>query len=276
MRVKFLPVLLVPLFALQFSPAQAQQGAPKTEVVTVAVRSAASMRYLAVTSEGEAKAVVILLAGGNGVLRLDSAGAIGTGLGLNFLVRSRGLFAREGLYVAVLDAASDRQDGMNGAVRLSQQHADDIQKVIADVRDRTHVPIWLVGTSAGTLSAANAGARLSGTASAPRGIVLTSTMTQLDAAGHCGKSVYDAALGRITIPVLIVSHADDGCECSPGTAAAGEALLAALRTSPAKEHKIFTGGNAPLSGPCDARAQHGYFGIEASVVKDIADWIKIH
>jgi hypothetical protein len=264
-------IALAVLLAAAF-PARAQQAKP--EVISVDVRPGVSMKYLAVTAGGQPKAAVILLAGGNGALRLDAAGAFGSDLGGNFLVRSRGLFAREGLYVAALDTASDHQGGMNGAVRLSQQHADDLAKVIADVKKRAGVPVWVVGTSAGTLSTANVGARLRGE-TRPRGVVLTSTMTQL-AAQHCGKSVYDATLSAISVPVLVVSHSDDGCACSPGNAAVNNKLLAALGGAPAKEQKVFSGGNAPVSGPCDARAQHGYFGIEASVVKTIADWIKSH
>ncbi len=277
MRPIFSTALIAPLFMLPLATSvMAQQGAVKTEVITVAVRPGATMRYLGVASEGPPKAAVILLAGGNGALRLDAGGGFGSDLGQNFLVRSRGLFAREGLYVATLDAASDHQAGMNGQIRLAQQHADDIAKVIADVKARAGgVPVWIVGTSAGTLSTANVGARLSRGAAPPRGIVLTSTMTQLGAA-HCGKSVYDAALGSISVPVFVVSHRDDGCACSPGSEAAGKKLLAALDGARAKEHKIFTGGSAPVTGPCDAKAQHGYFGLEASVVKTIADWIKSH
>jgi pimeloyl-ACP methyl ester carboxylesterase len=162
---------------------------------------------------------------------------------------------------------------MNGAVRLSLQHAQDIGRVIAQLKDRVGVPVWVIGTSAGTLSAANAGSR---SEPRPHGIVLTSTMTQLDAAGYCGKSVYDASLAALRLPVLVVSHRDDGCACSPGSAAVGSKLLASLTGASAKEHKVFTGGSAPKSGPCDARSQHGYFGLEGSVVRAIADWIKSH
>lgn len=276
MRMNLSAILFAPLFALPLAcSALAQQGVPRTEVVTVAVRPGATMRYLGVTTGVPPKAAVILLTGGNGALRLDTSGAIGSDLGLNFLIRSRVQFAREGFYVATLDAASDHQKGMNGQIRLSQQYADDLAKVIADVKKRTRVPVWVIGTSAGTLSAANAGARLSRGEAGPQGVVLTSTMTQLDA-GHCGKSVYDAGLASINVPVLVVSHREDGCQCSPGTPAAGSKLIAALSGTRAKELKIVTGGNPPVSGPCDARAQHGFFGLEGNVVKTIADWIKSH
>ncbi len=45
---------------------------------------------------------------------------------------------------------------------MSAQHAEDIGKVIADVRERTKLPVWLVGTSRGAISAANAASRLTG------------------------------------------------------------------------------------------------------------------
>ncbi|HEY3249316.1 MAG TPA: alpha/beta hydrolase [bacterium] len=235
------------------------------------------MRYLVTSPEGQLKAAVILLAGGNGALRLGSTGTIGR-LGGNFLIRSRELFARQGLFVAALDASSDNQSGMNGEIRLSAQHAQDIGRVIADVRTRTGgAAVWLVGTSAGTLSAANVAARLSGAEVSlrPAGVVLTSTMTTLGAP-ECGKTVYDAGLGDIRIPVLLVSHENDACPCSPGGSAVGSRLLAACSGAPSKEHGIFTGGTPPIEPPCEARTAHGYFGIEESVVEFIAGWIKSH
>lgn len=262
--------------ALLFAPTLASPAL--AEFFNVEVRPGTTMRYLAISPGGQPRAAVILLAGGNGALRLSPSGSIGA-LSLNFLIRSREQFARHGLFVAALDAASDRQGGMNGAIRMSEQHAQDIGKVIVDVKNRTGgAAVWLVGTSAGTLSAASAGARLSGADQAmrPSGIVLTATMTTLDAAGFCGKTVCDASLGEIRVPVLVVSHQDDGCECSPGSSAVGARLLASLSRAPAKEHKTFTGGSAPISGPCEERAPHGFFGIEDSVVEFIADWIKSH
>lgn len=248
------------------------------QVVVIEVRSGVVMRYLGIAPDGQPRAAVILLTGGNGVLRLSPSGSIGTDLGLNFLIRSRDQFARQGLFVASLDTASDREGGMNGAIRLSEQHARDIGKVVVDVKSRAGgAAVWLVGNSAGTLSVANAGARLSRSDQTmrPAGIVLTSTMTTLGAA-ECGKTVYDAALADIRVPVLVVSHENDGCPCTPGTVAVGARLLGACSGAPVREHRVFTGGNPPVSGPCDARAPHGFFGIEDSVVEFIASWIKAH
>ncbi|MEX0590567.1 MAG: alpha/beta hydrolase [Xanthobacteraceae bacterium] len=262
--------LLALLSAIFIFPdrAPAQSG---PQVVNVEVRPGVNMRYLAVPAAGQAKAAVILLAGGNGALKLSPTGSFGD-LSLNFLIRTRDQFARQGLAVAALDAAADHQGGMNGKVRMSAEYAQDVSKVIADIKKRTGVPVWLIGTSAGTLSAASVGARGN---PAPDGIVLTSTMTTLDA-GHCGMTVYNAPLATIKRPVLVVSHKDDGCACSPGKPEVGAKLIAALSAASAKEFKLFTGGSPPRSAPCDANSQHGYLGIEGDVVKMIADWIKAH
>ncbi len=248
-----------------------------TDVVDVSVRPGVTIRYLATSPEGQVKAAVILLAGGNGALQLGPTGTIGR-LGGNFLIRSRELFARQGFFVAAVDASSDNQNGMNGAIRLSAQHAQDVGRVIADVRTRTGgAAVWVVGTSAGTLSAANVAARLSGADASmrPAGVVLTSTMTTLGAP-ECGRTVYDAGLADIRIPVLLVSHENDACPCSPGSSAVGSRLLAACSGAPSKEHRTFTGGTPPIEPPCEARTAHGYSGIEESVVEFIAGWIKSH
>jgi hypothetical protein len=261
----FLPA---PILALALASIAAAQT--KTEVVNVEVRPGVTMRYLGVAASGKPQAAVVLLAGGKGALKLSPTGAFGD-LSLNFLIRSRDHFARQGLAVAALDAASDHLDGMNGKIRMSAEYAQDVGKVITEIKRRTGVPVWVIGTSAGTLSAVNVGARSNPPAD---GIVLTSTMTTLDNSGYCGVTVYNAPLATIKKPVLVVSHMDDGCACSPGKPEVGAKLIAALSGAPAKELKIFTGGSPPRSPPCEANSQHGYLGIEGDVIKWIADWIK--
>jgi hypothetical protein len=55
--------------------------------------------------------------------------------------------------------------------------------------------------------------------------------------GGCVPCVYFALLSVIGVPVLAVSHRDDGCPCSPGTAKAG----AKLRHKPAGPIGCLTG-----------------------------------
>jgi pimeloyl-ACP methyl ester carboxylesterase len=262
---------VLPVLALSTGPAPAQL---KTEVVTVDVRPGVTMRYLEIAPGKTPSATVILFAGGNGVLDLQPSGKIGTDLSLNFLIRSRQLFAREGLAVAALDVASDQRRGMNGDIRLSAQHAQDVGRVVAVLKKRIGAPVWLVGTSSGTISAAGVAARLAQSEAHPDGVVLTSTQSTL-VQGVCGRTVYFAQLSAIRVPVLAVSHRDDLCPCSPGSQKAGAKLMAAVSQAPAKENKIVTGGAPPLSkGPCLARTPHGFFGVEGEVIRAIAAWIR--
>lgn len=270
-------LFLAGLLAPPLAPAlTAQQGTDlKQKLVAVQVRPGATVTYLGLVGSAKPAAAVVLLAGGKGVLGLGPKGSIRTDLRLNFLIRSRELFAHQGFYVAALDAPSDREEGMDGAYRLSLQHAREIGQVIAHLKGRLGVPVWVIGTSSSTLSVVNVAARLpAADLPRPEGIVITSSMIELTPL--CRVTVYEASLSSIRVPVLIISHRDDACECSPGSATVGGKLLAALAAAPAKEHRIFAGGLMPVSGPCAARAPHGFFGIEERVVKAIADWIRAH
>jgi hypothetical protein len=155
-------------------PAAAQLA---TTVVSVGVRPGVTMKYLEIAASERPRAAVVLMAGGKGVLGLSPSGEIGTDLKLNFLMRTREQFAGAGMVVAALDVASDQMRGLNGDIRLSAGHAQDIAKVIADLKRRHNVPVWLVGTSASTISAVSVAARFADPKSGgPDGLVLTSSL----------------------------------------------------------------------------------------------------
>ena len=214
-------------------------------------------------------ASVILFGGGYGLLGLKSASSIEYGEG--FLVRSRAKFADHNFMVAVVDAPSDQQQGMNTRFRMSGAHAGDIGAVAAYLKEQADVPVWLVGTSMGTFSAAHGAIAAKGI----DGLVLTSTVTRV-MEGTIAKShpdgVASMALPEITVPTLIVSHTKDACATPP---AADAAKLRKRLTKASKvEIALLDGGDPPASDdPCGVKAQHGYFGIEAAVVNTIAKFI---
>ena len=76
-------------------------------VVDVAMRPGVTERMLVIAPQNP-RATVVLFAGGHGGLQLAADGAFGWGKG-NFLIRSRDLFAAQGLLVAIVNAPSDRQ-----------------------------------------------------------------------------------------------------------------------------------------------------------------------
>lgn len=218
-------------------------------------------------------AAVILFAGGHGNLRLKSASSMAWGA-QNFLVRTRDKFAAQGLMVAVVDAPSDQKSarGMNAVFRMSKGHATDIEAVVGYLKKEANVPVWLVGTSMGTFSAAGGGIALRDIA----GIVLTSTITRSKSNWNIASShpngVASMRLSAVSVPTLIMSHRKDGCDITPANDA--PKLVRALTKSSKVETVLLEGGSPPLSEPCLARAQHGFFGIEEQAVNGIVKFIK--
>jgi len=210
--------------------------------------------------------IVILFAGGKGALNITESG-IGTAS--NFLVRTREQFADKGAVVAVVDNPSDKEKLFR--FRKSKKHAKDIKAVIAYLKEHyPGKPLWLVGTSRGTISAANVAARIHGN-NGPDGIVLTSSVTKKSNKGF--DSLEDIDLSAITVPTYIVHHKDDECKVTPYNLAEG--LLNKLTAVTVKEFKGFSGGSTK-GNECRGKSYHGYMGIEKQVVQSIVDWIKAH
>ncbi len=245
-------------------------GARAAEVVDLKTRPGVKQRILFLEAPAPV-ASVILLPGGSGKVLLKKSGKMK--YGNNVLVRSRDYFAAQGFNVAVVDVPSDRKKGPGlNNFRESREHITDIKAVIAYLRNRAAVPVWAVGTSRGTLSAAVAGSMLGPPESGGiDGVVLMSSVTR----GWPKRpmNLTDIDLGRIKAPVLIVHHRDDGCFVTPLDKAKG--LLQRLTSAPEKEFIVIEGGGDPEDdNPCKALTKHGFIGQEAYVVKIVADWIK--
>src|SRR5262249_56113503 len=82
-----------------------------------------------------------------------------------------------GLLGAMRDTPSDR----TSLARVSSDHARDVGALIAALRAAAPVPVWLVGTSMGTISAVSVASQLD--TGGPDGIVLTSTVQHALSAG---------------------------------------------------------------------------------------------
>jgi hypothetical protein len=104
--------------------------AQSERVVDIPIRPNVTQRFL-FSSPSNAKAAVILMAGGHGGLQILPSGKVRWGAN-NFVVRNRGLFAERGLMVATIDAPSDRQSKPYlGGFRQRPEHLDDVKAVIA-------------------------------------------------------------------------------------------------------------------------------------------------
>ena len=237
--------------------------AAETFLKDLETRAGVTQRVLVIKPENPV-ASVILFAGGNGLLNIAPDGRIGRGG--NLLVRTREQFARQNLMVAVVDAPSDRSDGPGlQYFRQSDEHAADIGHVIAFLRKEVKAPVWLVGTSRGTTSAANVAIRLQN--KGPDGIVLTSTIV-----GNDPGRVPSMDIGAVKVPTLVVHHDNDQCRiCLLSDV---PPLMSGLTTVAKKELITFKGGGPPKGPPCEAFHYHGFIGIEDEVVQRIAEWIK--
>ena len=239
--------------------------AQSPQVVDVPSRPGVTQRILVITPD-KPKAAVILFAGGDGGLTLEADGRIPK-LSGNFLVRTRQLFVEQGLTAVVIDAPSDRQSPpFLSGYRQTDEHVADVKAVIAWLRQQSKIPVWLIGTSRGTQSVGHIATRLPVADGGPDGIVLTSTVLS-DPRSH---AVPEMALARIRIPVLVTHHREDSCRVCLYSDV--PRLMERLTTPSRKELITFDGGIS-TGDPCEARAYHGFNGIEGEVVQRIAAWI---
>ena len=243
-------------------------GLAQQEIVTLQPRPGVTQSFFLTSFPKDLRAVAILFPGSGGLINLRKEdGKIHFGAE-NFLVRSRAEFIKRGAVAAILDAPSDQQRnwGMTDEFRRGELHFTDIAAVVADLSKRfPGVPIFLVGTSRGSVSVAALAARFDRRVA---GAVLTSTMFRA-ATGKAreqgpGLSKFDFT--TIKIPALFVHHVSDQCEFTPYGDAARLSDQFPLVT-------VF-GGDAPQSGPCDAFSAHGYVGREAATVEQIVNWMQ--
>ena len=257
--VKLLPILCMALLCCA--------GARAEDVITLPTRTGVTQSYLLLhLNYSFPSAIAILFPGNGGLMGLKTVNGQATisALSGNFLVRTRSMMRDSNVAVAIVDAPSDWQAfGMSDVFRLGSVHASDMAAVVADMKARfPGARVYLIGTSRGTVSAAAVGAALGSTV---QGAILTSTVTIADSSASPGLSAFDYS--AIKSPVLMVGHVDDGCSATP--------YSNTLAVSQKYNYPIIgvNGGLTPTSGPCDAFAQHGYYGKEAETVNAMKSWM---
>lgn len=244
------------------APSLAQQ-----EIVALPTRPNVIQSYFLTSIPKDLHGIALLFPGSGGLIQLRLENGKPRFNQGNFLVRSRSEFVRRGIAAAILDAPSDQQSGwgMGDEFRLGAEHFSDISAVVADVKKRVPgVPVFLIGTSRGTISAAALTARMT---EGIAGTVLTATMFRAapknSRAPGPGLSKFD--FSTIKAPLLFVHHVSDQCVSTPYAEAARLADRYPLIT-------VF-GGPPPQSGPCDAFSQHGFLGKEAETVEEVVNWM---
>jgi len=254
-------MMLKNLLCAAFTALVAISSMAADEIIRLEARPDTKVPFYYMKRDG-ATATVILLPGGNGGFGTP---VDGKPTSANFLVRSRDYFADARLNVAVMGRASDKKD-LDYADRIADDHMQDIKKLVDYLKTDSGLPVWLVGTSRGTVSATAAAVRFGNADLA--GIVLTSSVVNYKKVG----AVPAQDLGSIKIPVLVVHHAQDACIlCRPYEV---PLILKGLTNSPIKKLVMVDGGESPSGDPCEAMHFHGFVGKEQEVVGIITNWIK--
>lgn len=255
MQTKYLFLLVLALSSLAPISSQAQ-----VDVKEVTTRPGVTIRFVYAKAENPV-ASAVLFQGGAGNIGIFPNGSMRVE---NFLSGGAHRFNQNGISVVIPDVPSDRRTLDD--FRNTPEHALDNAALIEFLRQQSKVPVWAIGTSNGSLSAAASSTYLK--EKGPDGLVLTSSVTEAPvAAAH---SVKLAPLGEVKVPVLLVHHKQDGCRVTPYEAMPG--LIAALKSAK-KVELIPEDGGSPTGNPCHT-GYHQFLGIEGGVTKDIADWIK--
>lgn len=249
--MRWFPILLLSLLALD---------AGADELVSVATRPGVKVGYW-MMARPDATATVVLLPGGAGTIGMRG----GVPVGKNFLVRSRDLFAGHGFNVAVVGRPSDKED-MDLEFRASRDGVEDLRIITERLKSQFGKPVWLVGTSRGSVSAAAAGAAIDPATVA--GIVLTSSVTYVKSA----PAVPTLPLMDVRVPVLVLHHKRDACKsCDPREA---HLITERLTGAPVKKLLLVDGGEGASGDPCEPMHYHGYIGMEKEAVAAIAAFVR--
>ncbi len=223
-------------------------------------REAAQLPVYAMT-QPDALATVILLPGGDG-----GSGKIvdGQPSSKNFLTRSRELFFAEKFNVLVVFRATDLP-GLDYDYRVSAAHMQELAAVVRHARQLSTAPVWLIGTSRGTVS--GTAATLALPPGEVQGLVLTSSVTSKKTG-----AIATQQIGKIRVPTLVVHHKYDACKiCVPHEAAR---ITNSLTSAPVKKFLMLDGGANPVGDPCEAEHWHGFIHYEKETVQLISQWIK--
>jgi len=214
-------------------------------------------------------ASVILLVGGHGQMDIAPNGAIKWGRG-NQLIRTRADYVKQGFAVLVPDIAPDwkgEKNPVNG-YRWNSRHGADIGALVAYMR-KIAEPVVLVGTSRAGVTTGVALLVTEG-ANRPDLVVLTAPMLMPYKNQPSFLKAIQGNKQKAQVPMLVIGHKKDECAfTSPGSI---------------EEFRKWRGGDKleilMLDGPqgaghpCEAKAAHGFFGIDEQVVEAVSTWIK--
>ncbi len=211
------------------------------------------------------RATLLMLPGGSGEVGLRQDGDLRHDA--NFVVRTRADWVRLGYAVLIPDTI-DRSN-LRG-VRSTPAYGALVDALAAYAQKQVRAPVFLLGTSQGTIAAVN------GAAHARPGLV--SGVVLAEAVSVPGRfsteTVFDADLQGVRVPVLVVADLADACDVAPPTMA--PRVAAAMARSPSVQVLTVGGGVQEAEKACGSLSPHGYYGVEDEVVTRVGAWLRSH
>ncbi|GJD40805.1 alpha/beta hydrolase [Methylobacterium bullatum] len=211
------------------------------------------------------RATLVMLPGGSGNIGVGRDGDLRHQE--NFVVRTRADWVARGYAVLVPDTL-DRAN-LRG-LRSSPAYGRLVVSLAAFARDQAPSPVFLIGTSQGTIAA------MRGAAQAGPGLLAGLVLTEAVSipGRRSTETVFDADPQSVRVPVLVVANRDDACAVTPPEMA--PRIAAALSHAPSVRILAVSGGMQRSDRGCGSLSPHGYDGIEQEVVGGIAGWLQMH
>jgi hypothetical protein len=249
----------MPLYCKELSRTSVAEGIT-TVVRDLPLDGGGFQRVLFYGPKDGMRGIIVMFPGGTGDVGIERDGAIEHND--NFVVRTRELWAQHGYGVVIVDAIGHQS--MRGQ-RSTPEYAAVTREILAFAHSVSNVPVWVMGTSQGSIAAMNAASHSEHRELA--GVILTESVSVL---GKSQETVFDAHPQDVLAPALIVANRDDRCWVAPPSKA--NEIAHAMRN--ARSTVLFVeGGTARSSNECSSLSPHGYWGIDDKVVGDIENWM---
>lgn len=233
---------------------------PDERILDLPLAGGLTQRVLYATP-AQPRAAIVMLPGGAGDVGLDDDGDISHGH--NFVVRTRASWVARGYAVLIPDTID--QTNLRG-LRSSPQYAALVGSLARFAQSQAKAPVFLLGTSQGSIAAMNGAAHAS--AGLIAGLILTESVSRM---GGSHETVFSASPEAVRMPALVVANRDDQCDVAPPEDA--PRIAAAMTASPKVDVLSVSGGIDKSRKACGSLTPHGYYGIEADVIDGIARWI---
>lgn len=231
-------------------------------VQTLPIDNGQMQRVLYLAPSGALRGVIVMFPGGADELDIRPDGMIRHGD--NFLVRTRDEWLARGYAIVEVDAI-DHQS-MRGE-RSTPDYARVTQTILEFAARQSGAPVWVMGTSQGSIAAVNAAAHAT-EASHLTGMILTESVSVL---GGSHETVFDSQPGHVRVRSLVVANEDDRCRVAPPSMA--DSIARSLEHAPVDVLRV-RGGTQQTSDACGSLSPHGYFGIEDTVIDAIVKWMQ--